>query len=113
LGPRTFVCLRGPYAFAGRALVAKLDSATQVWIQTGTSVQWSVMRIETAPKTIRVWPKRFGNSAGHRSQAETSTRVSSLGLKLRTMACCKRAPGQAIRTSDIGIMLFGTCIPNG
>jgi hypothetical protein len=54
LGPRTFVCLRGPYAFAGRALIAKLDSATQVWIQTGTSVQWSVMRIETAPKTLKV-----------------------------------------------------------
>ena len=46
VGPRTFVALRGQYVFAGRERIAKLDAATQMWIQTGTPAEWSVLRIE-------------------------------------------------------------------
>ncbi len=51
IGPRTFVALRGPYVFAGRELIAKLDLATQMWIQTDTSGEWSVLRIEPISQT--------------------------------------------------------------
>jgi hypothetical protein len=49
IGLRTAFYLRGPYAFAGRERIAKLDPVAGLWHQAGTQSHWPRMRVRPAP----------------------------------------------------------------
>jgi hypothetical protein len=49
IGLRTAFGLRGPYAFAGRERIAKLDPLAGRWYRTDTQEHWPCLRIMPAP----------------------------------------------------------------
>ena len=53
VGPKSVVAFRGPYVFAGRVRMAKLDASCEAWLQTNTSQRWSLMRITPTLPTSR------------------------------------------------------------
>ena len=53
VGPKSFVAFRGPYVFAGRVRMAKLDASCDAWLQTHTSRRWPLMRVTPTLPTSR------------------------------------------------------------
>ncbi len=47
IGPRSLLCVRNRYVYAGRERVAKLH-ATNCWFQTGRQQSWPVLRVVLA-----------------------------------------------------------------
>ncbi len=53
VGPKSFVAFRGPYVFAGRVRMAKLDACCDAWLQTHSSRRWPLIRVTPTLPTSR------------------------------------------------------------